>query len=154
MFSKKVMIGALVALVIVVMLVLWYMMSVDNVATFGLTAANSINSERALPPNGTITNGTTYLGMQGDGNLVTYINYPSASKAVANTATFGSGFMATLDNMGVLRVVEPGGSTKWTGPAPGGPTGTWHLKLLPTGTALLIGPDGSSRNYVVGNAIG
>ncbi len=154
MLNKKFIIGAMVAVVLVIVIfTITYMMPIDNVSTFGLTTANSFNTTRPLAPNAFLLNGTSYLGMQGDGNLVAYINHPAASRAIENTGTFGAGHMATIDDKGTLRVSAPDSFAKWTGPAMNGPTGIWHLKLLPTGRSIMIGPDGSSRGITIGTAM-
>lgn len=153
--NRNLMIGALIVIVIIIIIIVWMyyprtMTTADVIAKYGLTSTNSIRSGIGLPNSAFVSNGTAWLGMQGDGNLVLYTNHPAAPKPVQATMSVGQGNYATLGNDGVLKVVSVAGAPLWTGAKPVGATGTWFIKVNPDATLSLISPAGVSTLYSMG----
>jgi len=151
--STVALVGGGVALLIILIIIFVLMMPTSVDQKFGLTAQNSVKSGGGLPPTASISNGSAFLGMQGDGNLVLYKNHNTTPVAVQATMTSGNNNSMTLDDSGLVKVIGGGGSVLWTGPVVSGGKGVWHLKVNPDATVTIINPAGVGTPYVIGRTL-
>ncbi len=147
--------GFAIVMLLIIFLIFYYASSnpttAEVISKNGLTTSNSISTGGVLKIGdaNALKNGAATLVMQGDGNLVLYNGVSPNWKPVQATMTSGTGYVAVINNMGVVQVLN-GSSPVWTGATPAGSVaGTWFLKVNDNSTLSVVSPAGVATAYTL-----